>query len=62
MPFEERCEILEGLACVHSTTYVEDTDATRLNLRWQQLGHRRSRLASSVSAQCAQDQIPPRHR
>ena len=28
MPFEERCEILEGLACVRSTTYVEDTDGT----------------------------------
>ena len=26
MPFKERCEILEGLGCVTSTTHVEDTD------------------------------------
>ena len=28
MPFEERCEILEGFACVNSTTHVEDADGT----------------------------------
>jgi len=28
MPFEERCEILEGLNCVSGTTSVEDTDGT----------------------------------
>jgi len=28
MPFEERCEILEGFGCVHSTTHVEDADGT----------------------------------
>lgn len=26
MPFRERCEILEGFACVERTTYVKDTD------------------------------------
>jgi D-beta-D-heptose 7-phosphate kinase/D-beta-D-heptose 1-phosphate adenosyltransferase len=28
MPFEERCEILRGFACVHDTASVEDTDNT----------------------------------
>jgi len=28
MPFEERCEILEGFSCVNNTTSVEDTDGT----------------------------------
>jgi len=28
MPFEERCEILRGFACVHDTTFVDDTDNT----------------------------------
>ncbi len=26
MPFEERCEIIEGFGCVTGTTYVDDTD------------------------------------
>lgn len=28
MPFEERCEIIEGFACVNDTTYVDDADNT----------------------------------
>jgi cytidyltransferase-like protein len=28
MPFEERCEILEGFACVYTTTHVKDDDKT----------------------------------
>lgn len=28
MPFEQRCEILEGFTCVESTTYVNDDDGT----------------------------------
>ena len=28
MPFEERCEIIQGLTCVYNTTYVEDSDGT----------------------------------
>jgi cytidyltransferase-like protein len=28
MPFEERCEILQGFACVSDTTYVQDDDKT----------------------------------
>ena len=28
MPFEERCEILQGFACVYDTEYVEDSDKT----------------------------------
>ena len=28
MPFEERCEIIEGFACVYGTTGVDDTDNT----------------------------------
>jgi D-beta-D-heptose 7-phosphate kinase/D-beta-D-heptose 1-phosphate adenosyltransferase len=28
MPFEERCEILQGFAAVHETTHVDDTDGT----------------------------------
>ena len=28
MPFEERCEIIEGFACVYETTGVDDTDNT----------------------------------
>jgi len=28
MPFAERCEILQGFACVSETTHVDDTDGT----------------------------------
>jgi D-beta-D-heptose 7-phosphate kinase/D-beta-D-heptose 1-phosphate adenosyltransferase len=28
MPFDERCEIIEGFSCVGSTTYVQDADGT----------------------------------
>jgi len=28
MPFEERCEIIEGFACVEKTTHVDDSDNT----------------------------------
>jgi cytidyltransferase-like protein len=28
MPFEERCEILNGFGCVADTTFVDDTDGT----------------------------------
>ena len=28
MPFDQRCEILEGLGCVTSTSHVDDTDGT----------------------------------
>jgi len=28
MPFEERCEIIEGFACVETTTHVNDVDNT----------------------------------
>ena len=28
MPFRERCEIIEGFACVTTTTYVNDSDNT----------------------------------
>ena len=28
MPFEERCEIIEGFGCVTATTYVNDADNT----------------------------------
>ena len=28
MPFEERCEIIEGFDCVAETTYVDDSDNT----------------------------------
>jgi D-beta-D-heptose 7-phosphate kinase/D-beta-D-heptose 1-phosphate adenosyltransferase len=28
MPFEERCEIIEGFACVYGTTGVDDADNT----------------------------------
>jgi D-beta-D-heptose 7-phosphate kinase/D-beta-D-heptose 1-phosphate adenosyltransferase len=28
MPFEERCEIIQGFACVSGTTFVDDSDAT----------------------------------
>jgi len=28
MPFRERCEIIEGFSCVHTTTYVNDDDGS----------------------------------
>ena len=28
MPFHERCEIIEGFSCVHTTTYVKDDDGS----------------------------------
>ena len=28
MPFEERCEIIQGFACVSGTTFVDDSDTT----------------------------------